>query len=70
MKLDKYRVRTVFKGEGGETLTVTYSNRGEPYRQGANFDFDDPGQRAVYLFLDQREVQQLRDTLTQLLEAM
>lgn len=60
----------VARGEDGETLRVVYSNRGEPYREGCEFEVliaTDPWQPVTSLFLERREMVDLRDALTKLL---
>jgi len=39
MKVDKYKAREEFAGEDGESLEISYTNRGEPYSEGIDFEF-------------------------------
>lgn len=63
-KLDITRVQ--FVGEEGNTVTVGYSNRGEPYREGIEMDFEQGERTIISVFLETREVLELRDLLNKL----
>jgi len=63
MKVDKYKIRQDFKSEEGETLSVYYTNRGEPYREGIEISFDNDGQYGPSVFLEDDEAKSLRDLL-------
>ena len=53
-----------FVAEDGDMLIVTYTNRGEPYREGIQLSLEvDGGQYGGHLFLEDREAKQLRDLL-------
>lgn len=59
----------VFKGEGEDHLTIRYSNRGEPYREGVEVEWilgNDWGSN-VSVFLETEEMKRLRDTLNKML---
>jgi hypothetical protein len=58
MKLDQQTKRAVFDGEDGERLVVRYDNRGEPYRSGATFSFEQ-GDIETSVFMERRELEQL-----------
>lgn len=65
--LDRHTTWIALLGEEGSTLTVGYDNRGEPYREGVSFCLDVPychGSR--YVFIDQREVKELKALLEKL----
>lgn len=68
MKVDKYSARVAFKGENGEHLSVSYDNRGEPYREGITLQLNEDMDRFRYasVFLEEREVKELRDLLNTL----
>ncbi len=68
MKIDKFKVRKLFKAEDGETLEVSYSNRTDGgYHEGVEMHFqDDDGGKSIGLFFDSRECKELRDTLLKL----
>lgn len=53
-------------GEEGSTLRVCHSNRGEPYREGVEFDFDEPEHSSCRVFLERYEAIELRDLLNRL----
>lgn len=56
-----------FCAEEGHTLRVSYSNRGEPYREGIDIDLNLPNdQYGGSLFLEDHEAKQLRDLLNRL----
>lgn len=63
-----------FREEDHE-MSVQYSNRGEPFRDGVEFcfsrsDFDWVKMPATWVLLDRSEVQQLRDKLTEFLNTL
>lgn len=71
MRVTKGQQSAVFTGEDGETLRVSYTNWGEPFRQGARFEFmGDPANYSeiVVVDLEASELQQLHDTIGKLLE--
>lgn len=55
--------------EDGDEVTVRYSNRGEPYRNGVQLAFKDDSYNKPYVqvLLDESEVVQLRDKLNEYL---
>jgi hypothetical protein len=58
--------RVQFIGEEGDKVTVGYSNRGEPYREGIEMDFEQGERTVTSVFLETREVLELRDLLNKL----
>jgi len=58
--------RVVFKGEYGDSLTVQYDNRGEPYREGIDMELQMQGDKFTNVFLDTCEVAKLRDVLLEI----
>lgn len=70
MKISKYDIREVFNGEEGDKLTVRYTNRGEPYSQGADFEFESGGGGYINVYLEQDELRRLHEVLGKLLETM
>lgn len=68
MKSGINEARSLRFSEGSHHLTVQFANRGEPYRQGVEFQFDTGLDRAIsWVMLDRREVLQLRDKLNEFL---
>lgn len=66
MKVDKFKHRKDFYSEDGDKLSVYYSNRGEPYREGVEVSFQCEGEGGgPYVFLEDREARELRDFLIQ-----
>ena len=60
MKVDRHTMRQDFHSEqDGGTLSVYYTNRGEPYRDGIEISFDD----GPFVFLENFEARLLRDFL-------
>jgi hypothetical protein len=56
-----------FEAEDGDSLRVTYDNRGEPYREGVQLSLDKAsGDYGAHLFLEDREAMELRDFLNKL----
>lgn len=68
MKIDKFKVRHLFKAEDGETLEVSYSNRTNGgYHEGIEMYFqDDNCGKYIGLFFSADECRDLRDTLLKL----
>ena len=61
----------VARSEDGEELRITYSNRGEPYREGCDVEVTlatDQYTPSVSIFLEHYELVSLRDALNKLLE--
>ena len=54
----------------GDVLAIQVSNRGEPYRDGAELVFDRRDGRTMsnVVFLDNRELEQLRDKINEILK--
>jgi hypothetical protein len=69
MKVNRDAPPFTLESEDGERLTVRYSNRGEPYRQGVSLTFWEAGYGpSIEVFLYERhEVERLRDALTEFL---
>ena len=64
MKIDKTQSLLRFRGEDGESLEVSYSNMGEPFREGIQLVLDDgEHERSPYIFLEKHEAEKLRDLL-------
>ena len=53
-------------GEGGATMRLRESNRGDPYREGVDIEIDDPDGRDARVFLEKREAIAMRDLLNRL----
>jgi hypothetical protein len=56
--------------EDGDELRITYSNRGEPFREGVEFQFnnlDEQRTQVSRVMLDSREILQLRNKLNEFL---
>jgi hypothetical protein len=67
MRIDRGIKRVDFEGEDGDTLSVHYDNRGDPYRQGVTLDLRNADtQDSVGVFLESREACELRDLLNRL----
>jgi len=59
-----------FLAEDGDTLTITYTNRGEPYREGIQLSLEvDGGDYGGHLFLEDWEAKRLRDLLNEVYPA-
>ncbi len=65
MRVDKFSKNVEFRGEDGESLRVTYDNRGEPYREGITLHLE-AGSKYQSVFLEAREARELRVLLNQL----
>ena len=66
------RTKPLVFTEDDHEMRVQYSNRGEPYREGVEFVFDNPGTSRVcpiWVLLEHHEVEQLRDKLNEFLGA-
>lgn len=64
------KTEIVAKSEDGEELRVSYSNRGEPYREGCEVEVmlaTDQYTPSVSMFLEHYELKRLRDALSNLL---
>lgn len=63
------KVKPLVFTEDDQSLTVHYSNRGEPFRDGVEFQFERTScdMPAVWVLLDIDEVKTLRDKLTEFL---
>ena len=60
----------IAKSEDGEELRISYTNRGEPYREGCDITLTlatDEYSPSVSIFLEHRELKQLRDSLNKIL---
>jgi hypothetical protein len=67
MKIDRMKQKVKFLGEDGCSLEVTYSNMGEPFREGVQLHLDDGDfKRSPNIFLEQHEAKELRDLLNRL----
>jgi hypothetical protein len=61
----------IARSEDGEELRLSYSNKGEPYREGCNITLTlatDEYCPSVSMFLEHRELVQLRDSLNKILQ--
>lgn len=64
MKVLRNIKRLELVGDDGDTLTVHYDNRGEPYREGITLDLhNEMLQKGIGVFLTNREALELRDHL-------
>ena len=64
MKVLRNMARLELVGDGGDTLTVHYDNRGEPYREGITLDLhNEMLQQGMGVFLTNQEARELRDHL-------
>ncbi|WP_199097168.1 hypothetical protein [Dyella sp. ASV21] len=64
-QIDKFSAHETFTGEDGDSLRVSYDNRGEPYREGITFAFEE-GTKHVDVFIDKYEALRLADLITKL----
>lgn len=62
MKVDQRKVKPLVFTEGENTLTVQYSNRGEPFRDGVEMSFQ-CDRCWVAVLLEDRELRLLYETL-------
>ena len=71
MQVRMSQVRPLRFSEDDHELTVQYSNRGEPFRDGVELMFDRQDGRTcpIWVLLDRDDVQKLRDKLNEFLEA-
>lgn len=71
MKIRMGQVKPLVFSEDDHEMSVQYSNRGDPYRDGVEFMFDrrDRNSVPVWVLLDRDEVQKLRDKLNEFLVA-
>lgn len=68
MKTGIREVKSLQFVEGSNLLTIHFANRGEPYRQGVELNFDSGLNKFTsWVMLDRREVLQLRDKLNEFL---
>jgi hypothetical protein len=67
MKTDKHKATAVFSTVDGETLRVSYDNRGEPYREGAGFTYEGGRDHTFHFMLEHRELVELRDVIDRIL---
>lgn len=67
MKVDKRKVKPLVFTEGENTLTVGYSNRGDPFRDGVEMSFECERCWVAVLLDEDRDVQLLRDKLSEFL---
>ena len=58
--------RLELRGEEGDSLTVTYDNRGEPYREGITLSLSDGARTETAVFIENREACELRDLLNRM----
>lgn len=59
----------IARGEDGEELKIGYSNRGEPYKQGAEIELflkDEFSELSV--FIEDYELRRLRDSINKFLD--
>lgn len=63
--IEKYDEREEFEGEHGESLVVTYDNRGDPYSEGITLEVDDGGARS-YVYLKKNDANRLRALIDRL----
>jgi|GEM_PF-2787437 len=68
MKVNRHIGAKIFRGEDGDSLTIRYDNRGEPFREGVNIELQDDDYNGVSIFLDERELKELKDFLNDLCE--
>ncbi len=64
------KVKPLVFSEDDHEMRVQYSNRGDPFREGVEFVFDVPATSRVcpvWVLLNRREVEQLRDKLSEFL---
>lgn len=66
MIVSKYEAQEVFEVEGGESLEITYSNRGDPYSQGIDLDFREFGRSHVRIYLKSHEAVRLANFVYEL----
>lgn len=66
----KHDIREVFRSDDGDTLTVRYTNQGEPFSQGVEFEFNSGNDEFVNVYLEQDEMCRLHEVLGKLLETM
>lgn len=67
MKMNKYKTSVKFHSSDGETLSVVYSNRGDPYSQGIDIELDDTDNKTIFrIYLEQHEALQLAKLITDL----
>ncbi|BCJ91829.1 hypothetical protein IZ6_25640 [Terrihabitans soli] len=66
MKVDLDKKRIEFQGEDGQTLSIYWDNRGEPYRQGLTFCLKENYDTLAYVFLEAQELRAVRDLLNRL----
>lgn len=71
MQVRMGQVKPIVFTEDDCEMTVRYSNRGDPYQQGAEFCFEQMRKDSlpVWVLLDRDEVTQLRDKLNEFLES-
>lgn len=70
MRALRERQRIDFEGEDGDTLSVHYDNRGEPYREGITLDLHNGDtQQGIGVFLTNREARDLAILLNHLYPA-
>jgi hypothetical protein len=69
MQVRMDQVKPLVFTEDDHELTVRYGNRGEPFRSGVEFTFDRMDGRTcpIWVLLERREVQTLRDKLNEFL---
>lgn len=61
------KTTVVFTAEDETKLSVSYTNRGEPFRKGVELSLEFPEDRyGGHLFLEDREARELRDLLNNL----
>jgi len=67
MKVDKYKTRLRLKSEEGDSLTVQYDNRGDPYTEGVVLEVHTAyNGKDTSVYLEGSEVKELRDLLLKL----
>lgn len=65
MKIQKDKKRVRFDAEDGGFLEVSYTNMGEPFREGVQVALEHDG-KLSYVFIEDYEAKQLRDLLNHL----
>lgn len=68
MKVNPNIGAKIFRGEDGDRLSFSYDNRGEPFREGITIELQDGDYNSVHVFLEEREVKELKEFLNDLCE--
>jgi hypothetical protein len=69
MKVRIGQIKRLLFVEDGHEMSVHYSTRGDPFRDGVEFVFDKSGGSPVWVLLDRMEIALLRDKLNEFLSA-